>query len=251
MSEAVTIAGRFNGPSNSGNGGYACGVTALALTDGPAEVSLRVPPPIDRPLRIEVTGDASELYDGDTLVARAHRTELDVTPPEPISFEQAEVAAARFDVRSYRDWHPFPRCFTCGPDRAQGDGLRIFPGQVERADLVAWPWVPDRSLDDGTGKVHPVYLWAALDCPSGLAWVHDPQRHPPHVLGRLGVRIHRVPEVGERTVAAGWLRSVDGRKRHSGSTIWSSDGEPLAVARATWVALTEEQFARFRVASVS
>ena len=42
--------------------------------------------------------------------------------------------------------HPFPTCFACGPDRAEGDGLRIFPGPVGGASgdrgYVASLWVP-------------------------------------------------------------------------------------------------------------
>ena len=26
--------------------------------------------------------------------------------------------------------HPFPTCFVCGPERAEGDGLRLFPGRL-------------------------------------------------------------------------------------------------------------------------
>jgi len=48
MTERVTIDRRFRGPSDSGNGGYVCGVVA-ALVGGPAEVTLRSPPPLDRP----------------------------------------------------------------------------------------------------------------------------------------------------------------------------------------------------------
>ena len=42
----VVIDRRFNGPEHSSNGGYACGSVA-AFIDGPAEVTLRVPPPLD------------------------------------------------------------------------------------------------------------------------------------------------------------------------------------------------------------
>ena len=48
---AVMIPRRFNGPPDSGNGGYSCGVVA-ALLDAPAvEVTLRAPPPLERELR--------------------------------------------------------------------------------------------------------------------------------------------------------------------------------------------------------
>ena len=33
--------------------------------------------------------------------------------------------------------HRYPTCFVCGPERAQGDGLRIFTGPVEDKSLVA------------------------------------------------------------------------------------------------------------------
>ena len=46
MSDSVTIPARFNGPLDSGNGGYSAGALA-ALLDGAAEVSLRRPVPLD------------------------------------------------------------------------------------------------------------------------------------------------------------------------------------------------------------
>lgn len=251
MSTEVTIEQRYIGPPGSGNGGYACGVAASALKhDGVIEVSLRLPPPVGRPLRVESAEDRAGLYDGSELVAAARPSQLDLSPPEPITYERATESAGGFDVDTYRKGHPFPTCFTCGPDRAVGDGLRIFPGETGRPSTIAWPWIPDASLDDGSGRVAPEYLWAALDCPSGLAWFHDPEDAPPCVLGRLTAQIHRCPAPGERTVVGGWLRDIDGRKRHSASVLWSAEGEVLALAAATWLELTPEQWAGFGVAGL-
>ena len=47
MDRSVIIPSRFNGPPDSGNGGYSCGVLA-AFIDGPARVRLHVPPPLDK-----------------------------------------------------------------------------------------------------------------------------------------------------------------------------------------------------------
>ena len=50
----ITIPGGFNGPDGSGNGGYSAGLLAERLTrvGGTAvQVTLRTPPPLDRPLR--------------------------------------------------------------------------------------------------------------------------------------------------------------------------------------------------------
>ena len=52
MTSQITIHRRFNGPPDSGHGGYVCGVIADLI--GPcAEVTLRSPPPLDLPLRVE------------------------------------------------------------------------------------------------------------------------------------------------------------------------------------------------------
>ncbi|MEI2700767.1 MAG: hypothetical protein V9E94_21380 [Microthrixaceae bacterium] len=77
--------------------------------------------------------------------------------------------------------HAFPTCFTCGPDRASGDGLRIFPAQVPgRPELVVSPWRPDRSFVDDDDRIRDELVWAALDCPSWLVWmVLDPSEYWP------------------------------------------------------------------------
>ena len=43
----IVIKSRFNGPPDSGNGGYVCGVVASAV-EGPSIVTLRKPPPPGR-----------------------------------------------------------------------------------------------------------------------------------------------------------------------------------------------------------
>ncbi len=44
--EMVVIERRFRGPADSGHGGYTCGLLAREIP-GAAEVSLRVPPPLE------------------------------------------------------------------------------------------------------------------------------------------------------------------------------------------------------------
>ncbi|HEY8543895.1 MAG TPA: hypothetical protein VIL36_02565 [Acidimicrobiales bacterium] len=257
----VTIGRRFNGPPGSGNGGYSAGLVARALGGGlgdagPVQVTLRRPPPIDRPLRLAVTeGDAggrqARLLDGDDLVADAVPATLaGAAPlPDPIGIDEAEKLAAAFDADDYRAHHPFPTCFTCGPDRAPGDGLRLFPGAVAPG-LVAWPWRPDASTaGDDDGLVAPELVWAALDCPSGLCWFHERPPVGPHVLGRMTAAVHRRPAVGEPLVASGFLVEVAGRKRQTGSVVWDAAGAVVAESRTTWIGLDEEQLARFGTAT--
>jgi hypothetical protein len=247
MTSSVTIGRRFVGPPDSANGGYACGLVAQALTSGPAEVTLRHPPPVDRPLGVVLTPDQAALYDGDRLIAESRAAEPVVDLPAPVSFADAERAAEGFDEGQYAARHHYPGCFGCGPRRDPGDGLRIFPVAVGPRRVV-WPWIPDASLTGKDGLVGAALIWAALDCTSGLAWYHDRPPASPHVLGRMTAAIHRRPAAGERLVAAGWAIGQQDWKRHSGSVIWAADGEVLARNVATWIVLDGRQRAVFRPA---
>ena len=183
LTEALTIPRRFNGPPRSGNGGYVCGRLARYL-DGPASVRLRVPPPLERALKVEASDDEARMFDGDTLVAQARRIEFELAPPAAPSFAEAQVAS-KACIGFKR--HLLPHCFVCGPQRAEGDGLRIFPGRTADDAVFAAPWVPHASLDDGSGRVAPEFLWAALDCAGAFAVM--PEAMQPIILGELCARL--------------------------------------------------------------
>ena len=155
----MVIDPRFRGPPRSANGGYTCGVVAEAIT-GAATVSLRVPPPLGRSLRLRGDGEESKLTDGETLVGEGIQASLDLEVPAAPDLSSAAEAS-----RDYAGFeaHPFEGCFVCGPARTVGDGLRIFAGIVGDTSTVAAPWIPDRSLLGGDGSVDRRHLWAALD----------------------------------------------------------------------------------------
>jgi hypothetical protein len=136
MLDAVVIDRRFNGPPDSANGGYTCGVLAGAI-EGPAEVTLGRPPPLERELRVERDGERVLLLDGNELVAEAAAVEPDWdVPASPPSLEEARAAVtgSPFLMRP----RPFGTCFVCGNDREPDDGLSIFPGPLGgRDDLHA------------------------------------------------------------------------------------------------------------------
>jgi hypothetical protein len=210
----LVIARQFRGPKDSGNGGYSCGLLAAGVGN-PAEVTLRLPPPLERPLRF----DDRRLWDGEALVAEAAPTGLDLEPPAAVSFAEA-TEAAQPDLDS-----PFPECFVCGHRR--DDGLRIFAGPVAGGDMVAAPWVP---TGDHTS---PEFVWAALDCPG--AYATGVLGRGTVVLGRLAAAVRRIPEAGERCVVVGWPLGADGRKYFAGTALFGEDGDVLGVARATWI----------------
>lgn len=250
MSTSVTISRRYCGPPESGNGGYVCGVMAEALGASDVEVTLLAPPPLERPLTIECEDDEATLLDGETIIAVARvsdepLTNLDDAPPA-VSHDEAIDAAAAFDIDAYQKTHEYPGCYTCGPDRNEGDGLRIFPAATDRPGRYAWPWTPATSLFTGSGDLHVPEMWAALDCPSGLAWIRQDPDMGPIVLGKMAAVIHRMPALGERLVVAGWTEPPQGRRRPARSAIYAENGAVLASSRATWVLLTEEQRQSFR-----
>ena len=219
--ERITIDPRFNGPEGSANGGYTCGLVA-ELLGGEAEVTLRSPPPLGRPLDVVREDGRLRVLDGDRVVAEAMPTQVELDVSAPPTFAEAERASARYP--GFEE-HAFPTCFVCGPARRPGDGLRIFAGPLGDG-RVASAWVPT--------EVEPKLVWAALDCPGAIA-VGFPDRGET-LLGRFAVRIDALPEVGERCVVVGWPLGEDGRKLYAGTALFGEGGGPLARARATWIA---------------
>jgi hypothetical protein len=67
---SLFVAGRYNGPLDSGNGGYTAGAVA-ALLEGPTQLSLRRPVPLDRQLEAIVGDGTARVLDGDDLIADA------------------------------------------------------------------------------------------------------------------------------------------------------------------------------------
>jgi hypothetical protein len=228
----LVIDPRYRGPAESGNGGYTCGLLA-AVVGEPAEVTLRRPPPLERPLRVDRRNDHAALFDGDVLVAEARRAELHLDVPEPASHEEAERASAGYKGFEH---HPFPTCFVCGPDREPGDGLCIFPGAVEGRDLVAAPWAPDSSLAGDGGLVRSEFVWASLDCPGAFAVGFSDRGEV--VLGRLTAEARRPVRAGERYVVIGWPLGAEGRKLFAGTALFDAAGELCGLARAVWIAPT-------------
>src|SRR4051812_2672719 len=111
MSELV-VEHRFRGPAASGNGGYTAGRIA-AFVDAPAvEVTLRLPPPLDRPLQVVRVGESVEVRDGEALVAEARPSVVEVEPPRRVGIAEALAAEQQY---AGAEEHAFPECFVCGP----------------------------------------------------------------------------------------------------------------------------------------
>ena len=213
---------RYRGPLQSANGGYAAGRLA-AFVDGPAEVTLRLPPPLDRPL------------DG----RRRGRTRA---PPRRRG-RRRRGEARDAGARAARRCRSRRRRMRRRGTSAMGGGgvlrvlhLRRAPGRrplhPRRAGgrdetSHAAPWV--------AREVSPEVVWAAIDCPGAYA-VGGPgprrDRARPHDRARSGA----CPSEGERCVVVAWPLGEDGRKLHAGTALSRRSGEVLALARQTWIA---------------
>lgn len=107
---SVTIPARFCGPPESGNGGWTSGHLArqhpAAGTGTAVSVRLMSPPPLDRPMRTELHGDALTLLDGDVTIAQASPsagTEPSGIRPA-VSFDAALTAGERFAGQAVGRW---------------------------------------------------------------------------------------------------------------------------------------------------
>ncbi len=231
MTDTITIPSRFNGPKESGNGGYTSGVLADRL-EGAVEVSLRSPVPLEEPLElVQEAGGPLRLLRGETTIAEARPLpSLDLAVPAPVGLEEARRAAA--DYRAPADGI-FSNCFVCGRARGE-DCFEVFAGPVEGRELVATPWTPPAWAADDGGKVRPQFVWAALDCPTYFA-SHLEGELTLSMLVRQRAEILAPVRAGEEQIVIAWPISEDGRKRLAGAAVLSADGEALAVAEALLV----------------
>jgi hypothetical protein len=233
----VVIARQFAGPPTSGNGGYVAGILARGI-EGPATVALRAVIPLDLPLdlaaadgRWVMSGEAGVLIGEARPASPADLPE----PPAPPSLAEAHAAGERY-VGLSETLHPI--CFSCATARDEGDGLRVFAGQLEGAEpgTLAGVWTPHPNFADSEGLAPSEIVWAALDCPGWYAWLaHDGALAG--LLGTMTCEVVRRPRVGEAHVVMAWpIAGGTGRKRFAGVALFTADGECVARGHQVWIA---------------
>ena len=213
----LLVPARFCGPPSSGNGGWTAGAMAELVHGAPARPWGAVAGHHRHPAPAAAARhhgarhrDRRRSRSRPTTPGRsptARRADAALTEVEAVDASTARAAEA-----SYAGWasHPFTTCFTCGPDRAEGDGLRIFPGPVDDLDgevRVAAAWTPHPSTaedwhayeDDHRRASIPVHLGRPRlprrlggrpgDIPRRPRPDDRPHRHPPR--RRRGARRRR------------------------------------------------------------
>jgi hypothetical protein len=232
LSEPIVIDSRYCGAPGSANGGYVAGLLAARI-GRPADASFRRPVPLGRELQLDCDGDGAKLFGAGELLVEAKPIDLHVLVPAPPSLAEADAASGRYLGQRVR--LRFARCFSCGIERATGDGLRIFAGPAGRGDgLYAAPWMPESVLADERGWVRPEFVWAALDCSGAFALMGDDAERL-LLTARLAVRIEALPRVGEPHVVAAWVIERGEGKHVCGTAVFTAQGKLLALGRALWV----------------
>lgn len=255
MTNTVTIPSWANGPDGSGNGGYSAGLLASFVTPSQAvSVSLRLPPPLGRALRVEhADAGGVTLLDvdesgNDAIIADARPAELTwQVPPAVLELDVDQAHAAR-QLFGFRDRHPFPRCMACGTARDSSlPSLDLHCGPVGGASvtddhdhavpLFADTWTPSVALADPSAPdaCSAAACWSALDCPSAAPFA-NPDAATPMVLARITAAIKRAARVGAPHIVASWQRAVDGRKHWSSSVLVDASTRTLiGRADALWI----------------
>lgn len=227
----LEIPGRFNGPLDSGNGGYCSGVVA-ELVGGSTEVSLRSQAPLDRPLAVE-EGDGGR---GGCSTARrwwrrggrrawSNSTSRTGRSRRAAGRDRALPRPVRRPILPLLRLRPGARGLARRP-RRKGRGTR--PGRVHL----------DAAKLDGSNDsaVRPEIVWGVLDCPTYFLLRRPPRRGAQHQLpGSLRGAARRPVLAAREHVVIGWSIEAEGRKRRADSAVLTADGETLAVADALLV----------------
>lgn len=250
---SVAIPTTYQGFPYLALGGYTAGLL-MEQVGSSAEIRLQKPVPLETTLDIRVDGDGAELiHDGDVLT-EARPADLSLDLPEPA--KEVDLADAKAASKRYPGFrrHAFPKCFTCGPDRDVGDGLRIFPGPLkemeevgrppgtERSAADRWPvlagtWTPHDHHADEEGLAPPTIVGSAVDCPGisahGMATPRDSQER--FVSGGFTIRQTGDVVAGRPHVVLAWPEPQDGRRLPAGTVILTEDGDVVVEAVHTLV----------------
>ena len=231
---SIVLERRFNGPRDSANGGYACGRVA-AFVDGPAEVTLRRPVPLETPLDAERHSDGSvTLHHDGVLVAEAEPAlPLDLEPPHRPTIAEARQASHH----CFQAPDLLACCFVCSPRRLDGLGVTFGPLPSDPS-MTGGLLLADATVPHEDGHVLPEIAWAALDCPS-----YSPQLwgDRPSLLARMTAELLEPIALDQPVVAVGWSLGGEGRKHESATALLAADGRMLARSRALWILMRADR----------
>ncbi|MBI4969915.1 MAG: hypothetical protein HZC25_17505 [Rhodospirillales bacterium] len=230
MAETITIAPRFNGPRQSGNGGYVGGLLA-GLAGRTVAVTFRKPSPLATPLAVVESPDAKlALMDGDSLIAEAQPFVLALDVPKAPDPKTCEAISA---TGGCGEGSPFAWCFGCG--RFHPDGLHVMSGPVPGPEkMAAAAWRPRYDLGDARSFLPKPFLWAALDCIGAIALRKD-DRQAAFLTGRMAAKVDDSVLADRLYRVIAWVTGAEGRKRFTGAALIDEKERVRGLAFTTWI----------------
>ena len=232
----IRIGSWFQGPTGSGQGGWAAHRFTTAIGE-PVTVAIRRPIPLEVDMFIvDVDDDNWHLIDpsepvNPVLIATRWQPAFSTT--NPVSIDNAADARTRFPLH---DEHPVPVCFSCG---LEPDTMRVHSGPLQDGRWATDWTVPAWAVND-TGAVDEGALWAAIDC--AQAWYAGNAGGRCHaVTAQLAVDVPVALEPGATYALVAWngtySQDWDGRKRGAGGAVFASDGTCVAQSSSFWIAI--------------
>jgi hypothetical protein len=178
---------------------------------------------------------------GETLIAEARPSSLELDVPEPPGWDEAWAARERSPsfAKGLNEYVPdgtgfHPVCYCCGVDNPES--LRVHAAPIRDGAQVAAAWQTEASWGsrgDAVGHLPIETLWTALDCPGQFAWLAGGIRTS--MLGRLTAEVLRPARAGERHVVTGWRIDVERKKHFAGTAVFDLEGRLVARAKAVWI----------------
>jgi len=180
--------------------------------------------------------DVETWQDGRRLVTAC----VELTGEDPLGALTDLVALASGPPPAPRPDPLYPTCFVCGEGATHPLALRTMPAYVAD-DRLSVPWVPDERLVDprDSGRVAPLVVAAALDCPSAWATVTAARAsgYLAVLLGSLRFQVAGGVEPLDPVRITAALDVQDGRKFRARSAVVDMDGRALAVFEAVHIAV--------------
>ena len=232
MTDTVRIGHWYQGPTDSGQGGWAAHRFVQAL-GRPASVAIKAPVPLETDLIVDHGTGRLTAEDGTTIMIAS-----DVTEPfastEAISIEDAAAARRRFGDLATD--HPVPFCFSCG---VQHDSMKVHAAPLGDGRFASDWTVPDWAVGAG-GSVDEGALWAAIDCCAAW-WVgHSRDRRVAFTVQFATEVLHPLTP-GATYALVAWSGDHDpewdGRKRHAASAAFDRNGRCVARSTSFWVSV--------------
>ena len=97
--------------------------------------------------------------------------------------------------------------------------------------------IPLNEFAGPDGAVSPLFVWAALDCPTSFGALTPDA--PTHVLARLDAKLIAPVRASEPHTVIAWPVARDGRKAFGGAAIHDADGTLCAISRGLWIQVRE------------